>query len=359
MKFTQSHISLKPLLSSTALIIVAVILIMTGEMQEPTSFIDRQKSAARRMQICHDFLTAVSDSLSLNQAASLDPNNTQLIGDEYTPITTTLGNLSAKRTATNPDFAALLVRWFHELQLKPGNVIAIGCSGSFPALTLATICAAETMDLTPVIISAVGASSYGANRPDFVWLDTERLLFRQGLIHHRSSAASLGGAGDRAFDLTDEGRELLFEAISRNGIPLIYKENTETNIQTRTKIYEDDGIPKLFINIGGAQINVGDYRSVKRLKPGINKLSRQALNPAKSMVGYFSAQGVPIIHFLNIEQIALVNDIAIDPVPFPVSGKSRVYYRSSIPGIVWTIALGLVLLSLVILGFERKKIRTN
>jgi len=45
-----------------------------------------------------------------------DPNQTGLIGLENSPLTTTIGNLQAKRTATNPALAALMVR----LIRKPG-----------------------------------------------------------------------------------------------------------------------------------------------------------------------------------------------------------------------------------------------
>ena len=37
-----------------------------------------------------------------------------MIGDEYTPITTSLGSEEAKRTTANPDMAALLVQMLTE-----------------------------------------------------------------------------------------------------------------------------------------------------------------------------------------------------------------------------------------------------
>jgi poly-gamma-glutamate system protein len=40
----------------------------------------------------------------------IDPNRTGLIGPEYTPLTTTVGELEAKRSTTNPNIAGYIVR---------------------------------------------------------------------------------------------------------------------------------------------------------------------------------------------------------------------------------------------------------
>ena len=61
-----------------------------------------------------------------------DPWKCGLIGVEWSGITTTLGDLSSKRTSCNPAWAVQFSRWFEELGLKPGDRIAIYSSGSFP-----------------------------------------------------------------------------------------------------------------------------------------------------------------------------------------------------------------------------------
>lgn len=49
-----------------------------------------------------------------------------MIGEEYTDITTTLGSIEAKRTAADPDMAALLVRMFSEAGLRSGDRVGAG-----------------------------------------------------------------------------------------------------------------------------------------------------------------------------------------------------------------------------------------
>jgi poly-gamma-glutamate system protein len=128
----------------------------------------------------------------------LDTTDSGLIGVEYTDITTTLGSLSAKRTSTNPAFAAVVVDMLDQAGVRPGDRVAVSFSGSFPALNIAVLSAARVMDLHPVIISSVGSSMYGANQPEMTWLDMERILADKGLFPYRSNAASLGGiAGTR------------------------------------------------------------------------------------------------------------------------------------------------------------------
>jgi poly-gamma-glutamate system protein len=120
-----------------------------------------QLSAARLMASCIAELSAFRESLGIEIDPSVDPNLTGLIGPEFTELTTTLGNLQAKRTSTNPDFAALLVKYFKELNLKRGDPVAIGASGSFPSLLLATLCACEVLELEPLVIYSIGASEHG------------------------------------------------------------------------------------------------------------------------------------------------------------------------------------------------------
>ena len=84
--------------------------------------------------------------------AGLDPNGTGIVGDEFSPLTTSLGDAAAKRTAANPAFAGVVAGYYQRAGLGPGDVVAIGGSGSFPAFVLASLCAARALDLKPVLI---------------------------------------------------------------------------------------------------------------------------------------------------------------------------------------------------------------
>ena len=67
-------------------------------------------AAARTMQAASRVLMREKEARALLAPVAADPNRTGMIGLEFTAITTTLGDLPSKRTTTNPDFAAALVR---------------------------------------------------------------------------------------------------------------------------------------------------------------------------------------------------------------------------------------------------------
>ena len=113
---------------------------------------------------------------------TLDPNETGIVGEEFTPLTTSLGDVAAKRTAANPAFAAVVATYFERAGLRPGDVVAIGGSGSFPAFVLASLCAARVLELQPVLIYSIGSSMYGASIPGFTFIDMLARLRADGIL---------------------------------------------------------------------------------------------------------------------------------------------------------------------------------
>lgn len=61
-----------------------------------------------------------------------DPNQTALIGQEYTLVTTDRGDIDAKLSTTNPNFAAVVVQLLKDAGVQAGDNVAVALSGSFP-----------------------------------------------------------------------------------------------------------------------------------------------------------------------------------------------------------------------------------
>ncbi len=148
-----------------------------------------------------------------------DPAGTGLIGPEFSQITNAQGNLESKLTSLNPNWAAVIVDYFRQAGLKQGDPVAVAVSGSFPGLNIGLYAAMEAMRLRPVVITSIGASMWGANDPEFTWLDMERVLFDAGVFSTRSSLASFGGGDDMGRGLSPTGRRYIEDAAERNGIP--------------------------------------------------------------------------------------------------------------------------------------------
>ena len=253
---------------------------------------------------------------------SLDPNETGIIGEEFTPLTTSLGDVEAKRTAANPAFAAVVVTYFERAVLRPGDVVAIGGSGSFPAFVLATLCAARAMDLRPVVIYSIGASMYGANLPGFTFVDMLAGLRADGLLPYELAAVAPGGERDngRGVLFDEEGSTLIDEA-RRSGLPIVEGATLADRIQRRLRVYETaagDRRIRAFVNVGGASANYGDTPASLELPNGpVFKVPGIPASPTRGLVFEFASRGIPVVHLLYVKGLARDNGLPFDPVPFP------------------------------------------
>lgn len=252
----------------------------------------------------------------------LDPNDTGIIGDEFTPLTTSLGHVADKRTAANPAFAGVIAGYFQEAGLGRGDIIAIGASGSFPAFILATLSAARALELEPVAIYSVGSSMYGANLPGFTFVDMLDGLRRDGLLPYQFVAIAPGGEDDAGRGvLFDEAGDTLIAEARRSGLPTIGGASLEAGIQERLRVFATAarGRPiRCFVNIGGASASFGDTPASLDLANGIvRRVTSIPSSPTRGLVFEFLARGVPVVHLLHVRGLAQANHLPFDPVPFP------------------------------------------
>lgn len=318
---------------------------------------ERQALAAEIMQQALAEIKELRKTLDIKILVKDDPNRTGIIGTEFSDLTTTIGDLEAKRTSTNPDFAALMVRYFLEIGLKSEDVIAIGASGSFPALIVATLAAAKALNLDSVLIYSLGSSMYGANIPDLTFVQMLDFLNKKGIFSCQIAAISFGGDNDRADGLVFSGSKETFEKIANSSdLPLIYEESLIANIEKRYSIYQNE-IPEkaisCFVNIGGATVNHGRTAVSANFPNGLVKNYPHAEDLAESGLLYkFLADGVPVIHLLNIKQLALKNDLPIDPVPLPAIGEGSVYFQISYNKHVIAVVLLLIIVIFIAISLK-------
>ncbi len=300
--------------------IVAFLSVKIFTSEHPLPYSDKMITAAQIMGKAISTIRSHCNNAGIKIDETIDPNQTGLIGSESSPIATTLGNLEAKRTTTNPNFAALVVRLLDEAGVSPGDTIAIGCSASFPALMIATIAAAQSIKVHPIIIISLGTSSYGATNPDFNLLNIYEVLFQKDIFTIQPAAISLGGDRDVGQDFDPEIKARLVQKIKNSGLPFIYGPNLENNIARRMKIFEGNSSKTriaAFINIGGSYANVGTSELVLKLKPGLNKLRSFPPKAERGVLFEMAARKIPIIHLLYIKGLALKYGLPWDPIPLP------------------------------------------
>jgi len=246
--------------------------------------------------------------------ASVDPNGTCLIGPQLSPLFTTLGQLGAKRTTMNPDLAGLLVHLLQRAGVSAGDTVAVGASGSFPGLMLATLSATRALGAHPLGILSLGASSYGASRPEFHLLDLHELLRREGFLSGPPAAVSLGGGGDVGLELDRELTEELRLEVEEAGVPFLDEPHLRANVARRMAIY---GRPAVFVNIGGGHANLGTSALVLEVPPGLSTSLELPLPEERGVLFEMAARDVPVIHLLHLRGLALRFGLPWDPIPLP------------------------------------------
>lgn len=271
-----------------------------------------------------DFFSDKIQAIQLAQQAQAVIGE-QLLGEEFTFTTTTLAPLKAKELSAHPDFAALAVDYLRKAGVKQGDKVAVNLSGSFPGINIAVIAAMQSIGAQPLIISSAGASTWGANRPEYLWLDMERDLNTAGVWSWQSLAASLGGINDNGGGLMPEGKQLLRSAIERSNTPLIIPANLKQAIDIRLDIYKENNnghLPKLLLNVGGNHVIFGSMGHKVPLKEGLSQGYDFTLNRHDGLAQEFIQNNRPVIHFINIERLAAKYNIKTGAI-----GQSSVLYE--------------------------------
>ncbi|HEX9971811.1 MAG TPA: poly-gamma-glutamate system protein, partial [bacterium] len=308
------------IISASIISIVAFLSVKIFTSQHLLPYSDNRVTASQIMKNAISTISAFCDSADIPIDLAIDPNRTGLIGSEISPIATTLGNLEAKRTTTNPDFAALVVQMLDEAGVVSDDTIAIGCSASFPALMIATLAAAQAMHVHPIFIISLGTSSFGATNPDFNLLHIYEILLQKNIFTVPPAAISLGGDLDIGRDFEPETRERLIQHIKSSGIPFINEPDLEKNVAGRMKIFEKNLSKRkiaAFVNIGGSYANIGTSELVLKIKPGLNKPNSIPPKAERGILFEMAARNVPIIHLLYIKGLALKYGLPWDPIPLP------------------------------------------
>ncbi|NIL98182.1 MAG: poly-gamma-glutamate system protein, partial [Planctomycetales bacterium] len=229
--------------SRTALVLIAVgslvglLLVENLKTVKHRPYHDQKLAAAKVAAEAMERIYYARLETSAPMDVATDPAQSGMIGLPMSAVTSISGALSAKQTTVNPNFAAVIVEMLRRAKIEEGDVVACGLSGSFPALNICLYAALETVRAKPIVISSAAASQWGANVPELLWLDMERILYEDEIFETRSVATSVGGYEDRGLGMTEEGVRLIQEGIQRNEVDLLEVASFEESIEQRLQIY--------------------------------------------------------------------------------------------------------------------------
>jgi len=247
-----------------------------------------------------------------------DPEGSGVIGPQFTLITTDRGSQAAKVLAAHPNFAAAVTQMMLQAGVREGDLVAIGMTGSLPGWNIAVYSACRAIGADPVAITSVGSSMFGATDPELTWLDMEAVLAGQNLFPYRTIAASLGGGGDVGRGLSPAGRQLLADAIARNGARLLESENLFEGVRQRVALYDSVATARgkrirLYVNIGGGVASLGGAQNARLIPAGLTFRLAARNYPNRGVLNVLAERHIPVLHLLEVEKLATRLDIK-DPV---------------------------------------------
>ncbi|TGK13781.1 poly-gamma-glutamate system protein [Leptospira kmetyi] len=259
---------------------------------------------------------------------TIDPARTGWIGLESSPVTSSSGKLSSKQASIHPDFAVWFLDRFQNAGLKPGDTIAVGMSGSFPALNVCFWIAADTMRLNVISIASVASSQYGANHPDLLWPDLENRLYQENSIFQKSVFMSIGGISDLGIGIGKEGREKILNSIRKNGYAHLSSDSFEDSLIQRKKIYDQKPV-SLYVNIGGGTISSGTSLGKKKIPKGtvIGEDDLAVADLPDSILKNYLLQKIPVLHVSGIETIAKESGMKYESDRLPSPGSSDLIFK--------------------------------
>ena len=325
-----SGISEKVLLLLALVSVSFMYVVETFKIREKQPYYREKIQAARLAQKAFSFVKKQKLERGIAIDKETDPSMSALIGVLMSSVTSNSGSLSSKQTSVNPNFAAVMVQLLKKAGARDGDIVACGISGSFPAINIALFAAMQTLNLKPVIISSVSGSQWGANNPEYLWIDMEKDLHDAGMFQFKSVTASYGGIEDRAMGLSRKGKTIIETKISQSGLPLLQAETFLENINERMRIYStfsETSPVKVYVNIGGGSISVGRKVGKKMYAPGLNRSLPPGAYEYDSVMTRFIQDGIPVIHITQIEAMARKYGLPNKPDKMPPVGDGIIYIR--------------------------------
>ena len=345
-------------------IILAILVTLATTTMEKCRYYDEKMAASEITNTCFQKIKQYKIDHGI-EFSKEDIQETGMLGKSFSYITTTTGVVESKRTSINPNFSAVIIEMFKDAGIRKGDEVGLIFSGSFPALNIAVMAACDVFELKTCVMASIGASSYGANDPNFTFFDMANYLNEEGALKTKIDYISLGGSHDVGDDFWEGVSEAIVERINESSATYISISDYLENLEYREKAFHNQ-VPnmKLLINVGGNIVAMGRDDEAYIYNNGLIKpsyLSTTVLKgnfEKKGLIERYLNQGIPVIHMLNLKSIATKYNLPYDPTTVPTVGEGDIYfekeYRLSIPIISITVSVG-ILVFLGVVKYREKK----
>lgn len=310
---------------------------------EEKSCLTLEYESAKRMAEVEEYINLCIKEQGF-EIVKEDINLTGLVGPDFTEITSTPGDEREKRSTLNPYSASAVMSMLLEIGLKKGDKIAVGASGSYPGFFLSVLSASSTLGLDTKLILSLGSSMYGATRLEYNIFNIAEDAKESGLIDYDLVAVSRGYKDDRGGSvlegiLYEDTEELSLDickaAALKNDCELINLPSLQDSIERRMELWGD---VSLFINVGGAPVNIGDGTYSFSVPVGLVKGVKDIPEgEGRGLVYEYLDKNVPVINLLDSRGFSEKYGVEFDASPFPEVVKTFPNILPLLIGIIFLI----------------------
>ncbi|MDI9370904.1 MAG: poly-gamma-glutamate system protein [Synergistaceae bacterium] len=304
-----------------SMLVPAVILAALWCLSPDSSLSEEEHELWRKVRAGQEMLARrrddvrTGDAYAGNDLETADPHGTGMIGVEWSPVTTTLGSLEAKRTAADPLWSVWALRLFRRLGLEEGDRVALLSSSSFPGLVFSIVAASERAGLELFWIHSLGSSTWGANMPGMLWPEMARLLRSGGFISSKPDYYTPGAGAEVGLGLPPEGLNMLGEAAEDDDVPLLKGDGLDDMTRSKSELVRGFA-PRLVINVGGAHTSFGG--GVVQPGGGLYSPGDESRTEfGHGVLGDALESGVQVLHFLDMRSFSSRAGIPFDGAPRP------------------------------------------
>jgi poly-gamma-glutamate system protein len=227
-----------------------------------------------------------------------------------------------------------MVRFLRQAGVQPGDRVALDSSGSFPGFAIATLVGAKILGAETVAVVSVGASTYGANRPDFTVGDMIDVLTDHGLLPHGPAAVSPGGESDYGRDMDPVALEAALARLSAHGAASIRLADLGADVAAKRALLDAPHRPRVLVSVGGNWASAGPGEGLRGrtglLLPGDFPASGPS---GTGLIQSYLRADIPVIRILDVQDLCVRTGLPFDPIPWPTEGglqRGRLPHRAII-----------------------------
>ena len=86
---------------------------------------------------------------------------------------------------------------------------------------------------------------------------------------------------------------------------------------------------RAYVNIGGGSASMGNAQSANLIPPGVNTMLKPYNWTQRGALHHYASKRIPIIHLLNVEEIANATGLPLTPETIPAVGEGDIFYREA------------------------------